>query len=123
MNGMVQLWELRRKGFKPCCVNIYDDSSPILVSHAQEWHFHPNRFDGGALYARIQLDESDLPERIDFRPLTGLEVFVNGLRNEDRTRRIYEAVKRINPVLIAAALSDAVMIFRKETGDEFHSYA
>lgn len=123
MNGMAQLWELRRKGFKPACVCVYDDDSSLLTRAAEDWHRSPNRHAGSSLFARIQMDATDLPERVDFRPLTGLEVHVLGFRSEERTRRIYEAVKRINPILIAAALSDAVMIFRKETGDELHSYA
>lgn len=123
MKGMAQLLALRRKGFKPVCVSVYDDSSELLAVAAKEWHASPNCHAGSTLFARIQLDESDLPEHIDFRPLTGLEVHVLGFRSEERTRRIYEAVKRINPVLIAAAMSDAVMIFKKESGDELHSYA
>lgn len=123
MNGMAQLLQLRRKGYKPACACIYDDSSVLFTSAAKEWPACPNKHAGNQLFARIQLDEADQPEQIDFRPLTGLEVYLLGFRGDDRTTRIFNAVKRVNPALLAAGLSGALMIFKKETGDEFHSYA
>lgn len=123
MKGMAQLLELRRKGYKPACAYVYDDSARLFVEAASEWHYSPNRSDGNQLYARIQLDEGDQPERIDFRPLTGLEVHLLGFRSEQRTRRLFEALKRVTPALIAAPLANALLIFKKETGDELHHYA
>lgn len=123
MKGMNQLWELRRKGFKPACAYVYDDSARLFTDAASDWHQSPNRSDENRLYARIQLDESDQPERVDFRPLTGLEVHLMGYRSDERTLRIYEAIKRVGPLLLAAPISTALMIFKKETGDEFHHYA
>lgn len=120
MNGMAQLLDLRRKGFKPACACVYDDSSPLFKEAAQTWRKAPNRSAGGVLHARIQLDETDLPERIDFRPLTGLEVHLMGFRGDERIQRLYEAIKRISPQLLAAPTSTSVMIFKKETGDELH---
>lgn len=118
MKGMAQLLELRRKGYKPACAYVFDDSSWLFQVHADEWHQQGNSFDRGQLYAHIQLDETDLPERIDFRPLTGLEVHLMGYRSDERTIRLYEAIKRSGPQILAAPISNAVKIFTKETGDD-----
>ena len=122
MKGMAQLLELRRKGYKPACAYVFDDSSWLFRVQADEWHQQGNNFDHGQLYAHIQLDEDDLPERIDFRPLTGLEVHLMGYRSEERTIRLYDAIKRSGPQILAAPLSNAVKIFTKETGDELHPH-
>ena len=122
MKGMPQLIELRRKGFKPACAYVYDDSSRLFHLSASEWHYSPNRSDGNRLYAHIQLDEVDIPERLDLRPLVGLEVHLLGFRSEARTRRLFEAMKRITPLVIAAPLESGLLIFKKETGDEFFPF-
>ncbi|UBB18345.1 hypothetical protein [Comamonas odontotermitis] len=117
---MAQLLDLRRKRFKPACAYVFDDNSWLFRVEADEWHSQPNRFDGSQLYAHIQIDEEDIPERIDFRPLTGLEVHLMGYRSDERTLRLYEAIKRVGPLILAAPTSTSVMIFKKETGDELH---
>ena len=122
MKGMAQLLELRRKGYKPACAYVFDDSSWLFRVQADEWHQQGNNFDHGQLYAHIQLDETDMPERIDFRPLTGLEVHLMGYRSEERTNRLYDCIKRSAPQILAAPLSNAIKIFTKETGDELHPH-
>lgn len=117
MRGMSQLLELRRKGYKPACAYVFDDSSWLVRVHSDEWHMQGNAFSGGLLFANIQIEAEEMPERIDFRPLRGLEVHILGFRGDGRTFRLYEAIKRSEPSLLAAQMSDGLRIYKREDGD------
>ncbi|GAB2471941.1 hypothetical protein GCM10027082_24320 [Comamonas humi] len=114
---------MRRLGYKPAAAFVTDASDKLSILNAERWQDEPNRFDQGRFYAEIQLDEADVPEQVDFRPLVGLDVHIHGFRSDSRTTRIFNVIKRIKPALLIAILDQGHLFFTKEIGDELHSHA
>lgn len=122
MKGIDQLLKLRRKGFKPAAAFVADSDDAFTAEFASSWL--DEQKGNPALHAQIQIEAADTPERLDFRALIGLPVHVYGWRSDDRTVRLYEAIKQYQPELVLTVLSNkTLMIYRKETGDELHPNA
>lgn len=106
MTGYGPLLDLRRARVQPSLVCITDGTDPF----SKDWH---DQVAGRSqqYHAHIQVDQQDTPEALDLRALIGLVVMVAGERTEDRTRRLFEAVKASKPLAAIALLANETLFF------------
>lgn len=106
MTGYSPLLELRRARVQPSLVRITDGADPFV----KDWHGQvASRL--RQYHAHIQVEQQDTPEALDLRALIGLVVMVAGERTEDRTRRLFEAVKASKPLAAIALLKNETLLF------------
>lgn len=106
MTGYSPLLNLRRARVQPSLVRVTDGVAPF----AKDWH---EQVAGRSqqYHAHIQVDAQDTPEALDLRALIGLVVMVDGERSEDRTRRLFDAVKAFKPLAAIALLANETLFF------------
>lgn len=110
MIGYSDLVDLRRGGVKPSLVRITDGDNPF----AKDWK---NEVAGVSqqYHAHIQVDAQETPEALDLRACIGLVVMVEGQRSQERTRRLFEALKPFKPLAAIAPLENETLIFDSRT--------
>lgn len=87
MTGLEALQTMRRGRRVPRCVWITDGDDV----RARDWKDEPNYSDMQR-HAVLSIAANDIPEALDFRCCTGLEVHVAGDRGEARARRLHAAL-------------------------------
>lgn len=111
MTGHENILVMRRKGYAPAAVWVTDTDSPVCGQIAKDWHQQTNPFTR-QFFPQVVIASSDTPEALDFRFLVGLEVHVRSDRSEARQFRLFEAIKKIEPAVIAAVLDGQTTIHR-----------
>lgn len=85
MNGHQQLIAMRRTGFVPPAVFVIDGPADMNLD---------NRWTDdlwGSSFAHVRIDERDMPEALDLRFAVGLQVHIDGLRGDERAKRLHDA--------------------------------
>ena len=117
MIGLEQLWNMRNEGYAPECVFIRDVDSALFSRLAQTWRDSPNEISGD-FQAEIVLDEFDDPSEIDFSPVDGLNVYINGDRSTERLRGLFRALEACNPHLLVAFVDGDVFTYNGERDEQ-----
>lgn len=108
MNGHQQLIALRASGKRPRCVWLTDADLPYDRQQAAEWHHHRNVADG-AWHASIRVAADDIPETLDLRCLTGLEVHIRSDRGAQRFQRLFDAARNAGASLVVGVCDGEVI--------------
>lgn len=109
MTGHENILVMRRKGYAPAGVWVTDTDSAMCKQVAKDWHRETNPYTG-QFFPQVVLSAMDTPEAMDFRFLVGLQVHARSDRSEDRNARLFEAIKKANPAVVAAVLNGQTTI-------------
>lgn len=109
MHGMRHLTEMRRSGFRPAAAFVDVDAADKLLPTWLQWHA-----------SQVSPAELDVPtaeslSRIDWRPLVGMLVYVNG-ENAERVLAAAHAIIEVGAKRVIYAC------FEKIGDDEFIAY-
>ena len=109
MTGHENILVMRRKGYAPAAVWVTDTDAPLAVACAKDWHRKTNAYTQ-QFCPQVVLSAGDTPEAMDFRFLVGLQVHSRSDRGNDRETRLFEAIKKANPAVLAAVLNGQTTI-------------
>lgn len=85
MNGYQPLLDMRRSGFVPPAIFVTDGE--VECDLDKRWT-DPI---WGSRFAHVRIDDGDVPEALDLRFAVGLQVHIDGLRGDDRAKRLHDA--------------------------------
>ena len=107
MNGHQQLVAMRAHGIAPRMVWFADADLPFDRRYAGDWH--EQRAIDGTYHAAIRTEAQDIPETLDLRCLTGLEVHITSTRGSARLHRLFDAVRNAGATLVVGVCGDEVI--------------
>lgn len=108
MNGHQPLIAMRANGIKPKAVWICDSDGKWAVETSKDWSLQRNVSDR-AWHATIRVLETDMPETLDLRWLTGLTVHVESDRSPARMHRLFDACVESGAALVVGVANGEVL--------------
>lgn len=115
MRGHQPLIDMRRQRILPSdSAWVLDMDSPVGDWLSRNWHgFAPS---GGPLQPHIAVGADDVIEVLDFRCLVGMTVHLQAGRGDDRAKRLFAAIRKVQPKVLACCRKSELWIFKKEEG-------
>lgn len=116
MRGQEPLLQMRRAGYLPCRTAwVTDSDSQLDAWFSRNWHRDRNEFNDQQ-DPHLHVDESDVPELLDFCCLVGMQVCLFGQRGDDRARRLFAAIRKAGAGLLVCARDEEIWFYTKEQG-------
>ncbi|MGU3629859.1 hypothetical protein [Comamonas sp. C24C] len=112
MRGHQPILDMRRCGYAPSsAVFVSDTECPMEAWNARNWHGLAND-----PLPTVLIEAADALEQLDFRFAVGLPVSLMCLRGEERAKRLFAAIRRAGPSVLACSMGNEVWVFKKEEG-------
>lgn len=114
MRGHEPLIEMRRAGVRPnVAAWVSDNDDPLDRWFSRNWHGYDL---GTGLQPHIAVDDTDVIEVLDFRCLRGLIVHLHADRSDDRAKRLFAAIRKVGPKVLACCRKTEIWIYRNDEG-------
>ncbi len=111
MRGHQPILDMRRGGFAPTStVFVSDTECPMEAWNARNWQGLTDPM------PTVVIEASDALEQLDFRFAVGLHVSLMCQRGEERAKRLFAAIRKAGPCVLACAMGNEVWVFKKEEG-------
>ncbi|MDL5036825.1 hypothetical protein QRD40_10750 [Comamonas sp. Y6] len=112
MRGHQPILDMRREGYVPNSAVFVSDTDCVLEAwSARNWHGVANN-----THPTVLIELTDALEQLDFRFAVGLHVSLMCQRGEERAKRLFAAIRRVEPCVLACAMGNEIWIFKKEEG-------
>ncbi|MGN1057202.1 MAG: hypothetical protein ACI4QS_10875 [Comamonas sp.] len=114
MRGHQPLVDMRRAGMLPGpAVWVEDVDCPLGNWLSRNWH---GLTTDGKAQPHIVVDDTDVIEVLDFRCLRGLIVHLRADRSDDRAKRLFSAIRKVQPKVLACVRGTETWLYRNEEG-------
>lgn len=112
MLGHQPILKMRRGGYAPSSAVFVSDTDCALEAwSARNWHGVANN-----PHPTVLIEPADALEQLDFRFAVGLSVSLMCMRGEERAKRLFAAIRKVGPSVLACAMGTEIWIFKKEEG-------
>lgn len=114
MRGHQPLIDMRRAGVLPNEAAFVTDMETLVGDWlSRNWHGFAS---DGHPVPHIAVETGDVIEILDFRCLRGLIVHLEATRSDERAKRLFAAIRKVQPKVLACCRKTEIWLYRNDEG-------